>query len=178
MVRDGLSTRKIAELSGKSQTNARYWLGKHGLSTSGKRGRPKKKCRCGEEISKAARLCTPCHQEDVRKKAELRYAAWKSGNLSVLDTQSATKGLITSSLRGLLFEDRGNCCEQCGWTYWPENMAYPKLTIDHINNDYRDNRVENLMVLCPNCHSIKSHESPVNRGSGRRSNGDHPEQYN
>jgi hypothetical protein len=29
------------------------------------------------------------------------------------------------------------------------------LQVDHINNDWLDDRLENLQFLCPNCHSIK-----------------------
>jgi 5-methylcytosine-specific restriction endonuclease McrA len=36
----------------------------------------------------------------------------------------------------------------------------PKLELDHINGDGTDNRIENLRVLCPNCHSLK----PTHRG--------------
>lgn len=28
------------------------------------------------------------------------------------------------------------------------------LEIDHVNGDYRDNRLENLRFLCPNCHAV------------------------
>jgi hypothetical protein len=42
-------------------------------------------------------------------------------------------------------------CEVCGLTEWrgePLSMA-----LHHINGDGRDNRLENLQLLCPNCHS-------------------------
>jgi HNH endonuclease len=42
-------------------------------------------------------------------------------------------------------------CEMCGLTEWrgrPLSMA-----LHHINGDGRDNRLENLQLLCPNCHS-------------------------
>jgi hypothetical protein len=44
-----------------------------------------------------------------------------------------------------------NRCEICGLTEWlgrPLSMA-----LHHINGDGRDNRIENLQLLCPNCHS-------------------------
>jgi ribosomal protein L37E len=42
-------------------------------------------------------------------------------------------------------------CERCGLTEWLGEQI--SLHLHHINGDHFDNRLENLMLLCPNCHS-------------------------
>lgn len=42
-------------------------------------------------------------------------------------------------------------CEICGVTEW--NGKPINLELHHINGDRTDNRLENLQILCPNCHS-------------------------
>ena len=54
-------------------------------------------------------------------------------------------------------------CEFCGWSKAASDGRIP-LELDHINGDRRDNRLENLRVLCPNCHSLQ----PTHRGLNRR----------
>lgn len=54
-------------------------------------------------------------------------------------------------------------CEECGWAKIAEG-GYLPLELDHINGDRHDNRLENLRVLCPNCHSLK----PTHRGRIRK----------
>lgn len=43
-------------------------------------------------------------------------------------------------------------CERCNRTEW-EGEPIP-LQLHHINGDNTDNRLENLQILCPNCHSL------------------------
>jgi Zn finger protein HypA/HybF involved in hydrogenase expression len=42
-------------------------------------------------------------------------------------------------------------CECCGIVEW-NNQPAP-LELDHINGNHEDNRLENLQILCPNCHA-------------------------
>lgn len=48
-----------------------------------------------------------------------------------------------------------SCCQSCGLSEWLKKPI--ALEIHHINGDYHDNRVENLMLLCPNCHAQTEH---------------------
>ena len=60
-------------------------------------------------------------------------------------SQTLKKRLIKASLKE-------NKCECCG--IGPEWNGKPLvLQLDHINGDHNDNRLENLQILCPNCHT-------------------------
>lgn len=54
-------------------------------------------------------------------------------------------------------------CELCGWCEKTPDGRLP-LELDHINGDRSDNRLENIRILCPNCHSLQ----PTHRGLNRR----------
>lgn len=56
-------------------------------------------------------------------------------------------------LKEKLFEEgiKENKCEICGNDTWLGKKLVCQL--HHINGDNRDNRLENLQILCPNCHS-------------------------
>lgn len=60
----------------------------------------------------------------------------------------------TSTLKGRLIKAGMlvDQCDECGiGSQW--NGRPLKLQLDHINGKNRDHRIENLRVLCPNCHS-------------------------
>lgn len=52
--------------------------------------------------------------------------------------------------------------EVCGIAEW-QGVPLP-LALDHINGDPRDNRLQNLRILCPNCHALTDTWCGRNRG--------------
>jgi len=54
-------------------------------------------------------------------------------------------------------------CECCGLNEWLGELI--PLELDHIDGDHYNNTLENLKVLCPNCHA----KTPTYRGKNKRS---------
>ena len=91
----------------------------------------------------------------------------------VLGSQVKTDDLKRRLIRVGLKEA---ACEMCHGTQW--NGRPIPLELDHVNGRSDDNRLENLRILCPNCHAQtptyrarnigKSSLPPYPNGRGRR----------
>lgn len=66
-----------------------------------------------------------------------------------------THNFITSSkLKDKLFKEhlKENKCERCGISEW---QGYPIVCqLHHIDGNNQNNNLDNLQILCPNCHSL------------------------
>lgn len=98
--------------------------------------------------------------------------AWSRGDVaprgpvaSLVNIMVAGSDYQTFKLKRRLFKEglKKPECEECGWAKITTDGRLP-LELDHINGDSRDHRLENLRVLCPNCHSLK----PTHRGANRK----------
>lgn len=65
----------------------------------------------------------------------------------------------SNSVRQRLLKDglKEYKCERCKRSEW-EGAKIP-LELHHINGDHWDNRLENLQILCPNCHALTDNYS-------------------
>jgi hypothetical protein len=64
-------------------------------------------------------------------------------------TYTNTNRLKNRLLNNGIFERR---CMRCNLTKWLEQPI--PIELDHINGDRQDHRLENLRLLCPNCHAL------------------------
>ena len=79
-------------------------------------------------------------------------------------TENSFKITGSKLLKKLLSEGKKECrCERCGNSEW-NGMNIP-LELHHINGVHSDNRLENIMILCPNCHAQTDNYRGKNIGS-------------
>lgn len=115
----------------------------------------------------------PRQRKDPIEVQKIRELNLKKARESLKNSQIWNKGKIfvdeskVFSLAGkgpikkLFLSKVKYCCSECGLSEW--NNKAITLDLDHINGNHIDNRIENLRLLCPNCHSQTS--TYKNKGS-------------
>lgn len=87
-------------------------------------------------------------------------------NVGISDEQYYKKDKLIkgSELLKRLLKIREYKCEKCGISSW--NGEHISLQIHHKDGDHFNNLLENLQILCPNCHSqTKNYSGKSNKKS-------------
>lgn len=117
---------------------------------------------CGKLISNRNKYCNIICQKEYQYKKYIQD--WKDGK----NNGMRGKYQISSYIRGYLMEKYNYKCAKCFWgekNFYTDNIP---LEIEHIDGNYRNNKEENLILLCPNCHSLTSTYKGANRNFGRK----------
>lgn len=84
---------------------------------------------------------------------------------------NGSRGVNTKNLSGHLIryvmEKYKTQCARCGWHKVNASTGNVTLEIDHIDGNSENNSESNLILLCPNCHSLTPNYKNLNKGSGR-----------
>lgn len=83
-------------------------------------------------------------------------------------TKKGKLGGLSSYIRRYLFEKYNYKCAKCDWAKInPYSNTIP-LEIEHIDGNSQNNSENNLVLLCPNCHSLTSTYRGLNKGNRTR----------
>lgn len=116
--------------------------------------------------------CKPETLNSYLEKMNISYAGNQSGKGLKCDTTYKTAEEYIQStcvkshvlkqklIRDGLKEDK---CELCGLSTWL-NIKLP-LELHHKDGNHYNNTLDNLQILCPNCHSIQKGNSGANAGT-------------
>lgn len=75
---------------------------------------------------------------------------WNKGNFNY-DRFTKNSSIKGTSLAPALINLRGHKCECCKLSLWLDNPI--TLEVHHVDGDKTNNELDNLLLLCPNCHS-------------------------
>ena len=126
---------------------------------------------CNKNINNRNKYCS------IKCQKEHEYATfieqWKKGNIDGM----RGKYQISMHIKTYLLKKYNNKCAKCGWGKINQYTGKVPLEIDHIDGNYKNNKEDNLIVLCPNCHSLTSTYKGANYNNGRKSRKKYSEQY-
>lgn len=168
LLSDNLSTYKIADKLGISQTNVRYWLMKHGIVKTPSPKRPIRHCDFCNKImctnSNVKRYCNNLCHKNYQNAQSIKE--WQSGGIDYVGYNGKNM-LIKPFIKNYLLEKHDHKCQKCGWGEMHEITKKVPLQIHHIDGNSENCLETNLQVLCPNCHTLTHNYGNLNRNSPR-----------
>jgi len=108
------------------------------------------------EMSRSRKFCSHKCQQKFQKNR--KFSKIENNNLVDITTRTIKKFLI---------EKCGNKCMDCGWGETNQFSGRVPIELEHIDGNSENNKLDNLKLLCPNCHSLTSTYKALNKGNGR-----------
>lgn len=184
-VDSGFSIVKISKIENKSQSGIRYWLNKYNLKTNRRTFTLDQFVKVVKNNYSVASCLSSLNLSPTGANYKGFYKFQKENNIDIshFTGQGHLKGKThcynkiplsdilvkdysysSNKLRKRLISEglKDHKCECCGLSEW---LGEPiPLELDHIDGDHYNNTLENLKILCPNCHS----KTPTYRGRNKK----------
>lgn len=116
---------------------------------------------CGKELTlEQQRRNQYCSQTCAKNaQRDKKINAWLSGE----NSGTIADGTLSETIRQYLITKANNACELCGWNKKNPVTDSVPLEIHHIDGNYLNNDINNLQVLCPNCHALTPNYRNLNK---------------
>jgi len=121
---------------------------------------------CNKRLKSGIKYCSPECGVLYRKSDTIQK--WLSG-----EWDATVQSGLAASIRNYLLEQAKYTCTSTtcavpgGFQEINPVTGKCPLTVNHIDGDSRNNRPENLEVLCPNCHALTPNFGALNKNSTR-----------
>ena len=117
---------------------------------------------CNKEIKKSNKYCSNKCQKEYEYKSYIEE--WKTNKVTGLKGEYQ----ISNHIKTYLFNKYNKKCAKCGWGETNKFTRKIPLEVEHIDRNYKNNNEDNLILLCPNCHSLTSTYKGANLNNGRK----------
>jgi len=119
---------------------------------------------CNKEIPIKNKYCDNTCQLEYQSKVYIE--TWKNGDVTGIVGIKWKQ--LSGYIRNYLFKKYNNKCYKCGWGETNTHTQSIPLEIHHLDGDSQNNSEENLVLICPNCHSLTEGYRGANKGNGTR----------
>ena len=117
---------------------------------------PKKCKKCDNEVSKKNKFCNrSCYDSYIKTISDKKI---ENGDTSLGDRR----------YKCYLIKKYGEKCMDCGWCEKNKKTGNIPIQLEHIDGHSENNSLDNLKLLCPNCHSLTPTYGSLNKGNGRK----------
>jgi len=129
-----------------------------------------RKCkRCGNDILNKRKSAVYCSLNCSRiyKKEQLILKK----DLLIENNQPTATKLESNSFncKSYLIRKFGKKCMRCGWAEVNPTSGRVPIELEHKDGNCTNNNLENLELLCPNCHSLSPYYKGANKRKGHKS---------
>lgn len=117
---------------------------------------------------KSKKYCKNCGNEITRKNANLFCSHRCTGiyNKQLLyETIESNNSVSYKTLRDYLMDKQKERCSKCGWGEQNPVSKTVCLDLHHKDGDFKNNKLNNVELLCPNCHSLTDNYKRVGNRS-------------
>lgn len=84
-----------------------------------------------------------------------------------LKIENGDSSFSSDTFKKYLIYKYGEKCMKCNWNEINQTTGLIPIQLEHKDGNSENHSLNNLELLCPNCHSLTSTYGALNKGNGR-----------